>query len=87
MKAYRLMGKLRFERKKKAMSPERYQELLGVLKDAVGLSGGADLFYDLDPDEAPAAVRKEFLFVAEKEEFKTWLRVTIKRLYPLVKFA
>jgi len=69
------MGKLRIEPKNKGLDEARYEELHGILKDARIAARHAKVFWDLDETEKPSKVRKEFLYVAEREK----MNVTIRR--------
>lgn len=61
------MGKLRVKSKVKTMDPEHYRKIYETLNEAHGLSSDAHVFYDLDPEEKATEVRKDFLYVANKE--------------------
>ncbi len=68
------MGKLRLEQKKDTMSAEQFSTLLGILREARAASNDALVFWDLDDDEDPKQVRRDFLHVAEKERIAMKIR-------------
>jgi len=70
------MGKLRIVPAKEVMKSERFKTILGILKDAEQGAKDHHIFYDLDKDENGVQVRKDFLYVAQKEG----LTLSIKKL-------
>ncbi|MDJ0838675.1 MAG: winged helix-turn-helix domain-containing protein [Acidobacteriota bacterium] len=71
------MGKLRLEPKQKdSLSKEEYDHYLGILRDALQVADENMVYWDLDADEKPAAVRKAFVYVAEKSK----IDVTVRRV-------
>ena len=70
------MGRLRKEPKIKTMDNQRYKELLSIIKQAQALSEDSHLFWDLEKGEDAAQVKKDFLYVAQKEQ----IPLTIRRL-------
>jgi len=68
------MGKLRLEQKKDIMSAEQFATLLGILREARAASKDAQVFWDLDADEDPKQVRRDFLHVAEAEKISLKIR-------------
>lgn len=61
------MGKLRIVPAKEVMKPERFKAILNILKNAEKGARDSHIFYDLDKEENGAQVRKDFLYVAQKE--------------------
>ncbi len=71
------MGSLRTEPKVKSfLSDEEYQSYLKNLKSAQGVANDHNVFFDLEPSENPAKVRKAFVYVAEQEG----IPLTVRRL-------
>ena len=72
------MGKLRFEVKvKPLLSESEYEYYSGVLAEAQKAAPKNHVYWDLEASEKPYAVRKAFLYVAEKEGVS--LRIRGKR--------
>ena len=72
------MGKLRFESKvKPLLSDKEYEYYRGALKEAQKAAPKNHVYWDLEAKEKPYAVRKAFLYVAEKEGVS--LRIRGKR--------
>jgi len=72
------MGKLRFEVKvKPLLSESEYEYHRGVLAEAQKAAAKNHVYWDLEANEKPRAVRKAFLYVAEKEGVS--LRIRGKR--------
>ena len=69
------MGKLRIEPLKKRMDPAKHQHYLSVLKEAQDMAVDSHLFYDLEPNEKPANVKKDLLEVAEKAGIALAIRI------------
>lgn len=62
------MGKLRLEPKvKPLLNAEEYEQYNSVLQEALSASSANHVYWDLESGEKPQAVRKAFLYVAEKE--------------------
>lgn len=61
------MGKLRLEPKVKQMGQETYREIRTLLAEAKKAAGDNKLFYDLDTQENGSQVRRDFLYVAQRE--------------------
>ena len=68
------MGKLRKEPKVKTLDTQKYKEILGILKQAQSLSEDSHVFWDLDKGEDAAQVRKDFQYVAQKEDVPLKIR-------------
>lgn len=68
------MGKLRIEPKVKEMDPALYKEVKETLINAKNMSVDSRIYYDLDPDEKAQDVRKNFLYVAEREQMSLRVR-------------
>jgi predicted transcriptional regulator len=62
------MGRLRTEPKVKSfLSDEEYQTYQQVLEDAIDAASENDVYFDLEPHENPAQVRKALMYIAEEE--------------------
>lgn len=69
------MGKLRTEPKQKSfLTQDEYKNLLNTLKEAQKASFEHHVFFDLEPNEKPAQVKKTFNHVARKEGIDVTVR-------------
>ncbi len=68
------MGTLRLEPKTKPMDPELYSELRAILLEAERASTDSRTYWDLDEEEIPKQVRRDFLHVAEREHISLTVR-------------
>ena len=69
------MGKLRLELKNKpVVDSKRYDELLSILQEAQNAAGEHEIFWDLEGSENATLARKEFNYVAEKEQIGVSIR-------------
>ena len=68
------MGKLRLEPKVKAMGREQYSELLETLKEARSANRHSRVYWDLEDSENASVVRRDFMYVAQKEKIALVIR-------------
>jgi predicted transcriptional regulator len=65
---------LRIEPKVKPFDPDKYAEIKAILTQAQAAAMDAYIFWDLDEDEDPSRTRKDFLYVAEREQMSVVIR-------------
>lgn len=69
------MGKLRTEPKQKSfLSQEEYKSVVAILREAQRAALEYHVFWELDPEEKAAQVKKKFNFVARKEGIDVTIR-------------
>jgi hypothetical protein len=69
------MGRLRTEPKYRSfIQQEQYDEFLETLREAQGASDEHNVYFDLEPDEKAAQVKKAFNYVARKEGIDVTVR-------------
>lgn len=69
------MGRLRIEsREKPLLTDAEYENYYRIINEARNAAENNHIFWDLDPGEKAAAVRRAFLFVAENENIALTVR-------------
>lgn len=68
------MGKLRTVPKIKTLGADRYREFMGILREAHRCAEDSHVFWDLDEDEDGVKAKKDFLYVAQKEDIPLKIR-------------